>query len=342
MISPKNTAPNASFLATATTQTEFSHYIALLLVRLRSFLTLTIHVPRTADGSSPSRKAAPCANHSSFIIHHSSFMKSYHRYTIEGWMLTELGLDGSELVLYAILYQLTKREPKRWNYTHLAKYTGIPLRTVFRLTKDLREHGLLFIEKKPHDYSFIFRAVHQKGIVVNPAILAEDYLPTPVVCQNGQEACQIGQEACQIDEKESTKEKEENYNVNCSSGQKIELLPTATTTTSSFSVSWDEILAYANSRGFDRNEVEKFYAYYSGNGWMLGRNPMKNWRASLSYWMRKQHKPTAQPVPEDYKARAEHLRQQSIIEDQRHAREVAEARTPEARAAAEEFFKRFG
>lgn len=275
-------------------------------------------------------------------------MKSYHRYTIEGWMLTELGLDGSELILYAILYQLTKHEPKRWNYTHLAKYTGIPYRSIRRFMADLRDRGLLIIEKKPFTDSFVFRAVHQTSIVIDPAILAEDYLPTPVVGQNdqvdgqnGQVVSQIGQVVAQIVEKESTKEKDKNYNVNCSGGQKIELLPTATTTTPSFSVSWEEILAYANSRGFDRGEVEKFYSYYSGNGWMLGRNPMKNWRASLSYWMRKQHKTSAQPTPEDYKARAEYLRQQSILEDQRREQEIAEARTPEARAAAEEFFKKF-
>jgi hypothetical protein len=32
-------------------------------------------------------------------------------------------------------------------------------------------------------------------------------------------------------------------------------------------------------------EAEKFINYYESNGWMIGRNKMKSWRASVSTWL---------------------------------------------------------
>ncbi len=32
------------------------------------------------------------------------------------------------------------------------------------------------------------------------------------------------------------------------------------------------------------HECEKFHAYYSSNGWKVGRNPMKSWRDALVHW----------------------------------------------------------
>lgn len=37
-----------------------------------------------------------------------------------------------------------------------------------------------------------------------------------------------------------------------------------------------------------KNDVdfEKFYAFYEANGWKVGRNPMKDWKATVRYWER--------------------------------------------------------
>jgi hypothetical protein len=32
-------------------------------------------------------------------------------------------------------------------------------------------------------------------------------------------------------------------------------------------------------------EAEKFVNYYESNGWKVGKNPMKNWRASANNWI---------------------------------------------------------
>lgn len=35
----------------------------------------------------------------------------------------------------------------------------------------------------------------------------------------------------------------------------------------------------------DTDEARKFYAYYESNGWRVGKNPMKNWKAAAQNWL---------------------------------------------------------
>lgn len=34
-----------------------------------------------------------------------------------------------------------------------------------------------------------------------------------------------------------------------------------------------------------KTEAEKFYNYYESNGWKVGKNPMKNWKAAANNWI---------------------------------------------------------
>jgi len=45
----------------------------------------------------------------------------------------------------------------------------------------------------------------------------------------------------------------------------------------------DEIRTYCHERGNDV-DPEKFYAHYTSNGWKVGRNPMKDWKAAIITW----------------------------------------------------------
>lgn len=56
----------------------------------------------------------------------------------------------------------------------------------------------------------------------------------------------------------------------------------------------EEVRAYCKER---RNNVdaEKFVAYYTANGWKVGRNAMKDWRAAVITWERKDGKKKQEP-----------------------------------------------
>ena len=47
----------------------------------------------------------------------------------------------------------------------------------------------------------------------------------------------------------------------------------------------DDVRAYCLERG-NNIDPDKFVDYYTGNGWMIGRNKMKDWRATVRSWER--------------------------------------------------------
>ena len=49
----------------------------------------------------------------------------------------------------------------------------------------------------------------------------------------------------------------------------------------------EEVQAYLAEKGVTDVDAEAFVAFYESNGWMVGRNPMKSWRAAITTWRRK-------------------------------------------------------
>ena len=45
-----------------------------------------------------------------------------------------------------------------------------------------------------------------------------------------------------------------------------------------------EVSAYAVQMGYIGFNVEAFCSYYESNGWKVGRNPMKDWKAAVRSW----------------------------------------------------------
>ena len=44
--------------------------------------------------------------------------------------------------------------------------------------------------------------------------------------------------------------------------------------------------AYVKEQGLTRVDLDKFFDYYQSNGWKVGKNSMKDWRATLRNWNR--------------------------------------------------------
>ena len=49
----------------------------------------------------------------------------------------------------------------------------------------------------------------------------------------------------------------------------------------------EECIAYAQEKGYQWN-IERFFNYYESNGWRVGQNPMKNWKAAMRTWNTKE------------------------------------------------------
>lgn len=48
-----------------------------------------------------------------------------------------------------------------------------------------------------------------------------------------------------------------------------------------------DIQEYCESNGFSNVEISSFYDYYESNGWVIGKSPMKDWKAAVRNWNRK-------------------------------------------------------
>lgn len=49
----------------------------------------------------------------------------------------------------------------------------------------------------------------------------------------------------------------------------------------------DEVRAYCTEKGY-AVDADRFVDYYTSNGWRVGKNPMKDWRAAVRTWNRKE------------------------------------------------------
>lgn len=81
---------------------------------------------------------------------------------------------------------------------------------------------------------------------------------------------------------------------------------------------FDEVMNYFIERGIEsmvaRNKTEVFMNHYESNGWKVGKNPMKDWKATVRTWVAKMNgdrPPPKQPgeTLQQYKDRTEALKQ---------------------------------
>ena len=51
--------------------------------------------------------------------------------------------------------------------------------------------------------------------------------------------------------------------------------------------SLQEVEAYLRAKGIGNVSAEAFVAFYESNGWKVGKNPMKNWKAAVTTWRKR-------------------------------------------------------
>lgn len=66
----------------------------------------------------------------------------------------------------------------------------------------------------------------------------------------------------------------------------------------------EEVQAYCAERG-KGVDAQKWYDYYSANGWKVGKNPMKDWKAAVRTWERSGNNGKPKPIsftpyPDEY------------------------------------------
>ena len=61
----------------------------------------------------------------------------------------------------------------------------------------------------------------------------------------------------------------------------------------------DEVRSFIREKGFSV-DADAWYAHYESNGWMVGKNKMKSWQASINYWQHNNSNSTKKGKEENF------------------------------------------
>lgn len=223
----------------------------------------------------------------------SGNVKSSNFFTVQGWMLNDLELKGNDLLVYAIIYGFTQTG-NQWftgSIKYLAEWTRSTKQGIQKNLENLLEKGL----------------IEKKNFVQNNVNLVA-YRTTELT-----ESVQLSCKGCttelhggiQLSSQEYTTELHggiqqsclTHYNINNNISDNIDNKDNNNITAADKSASvcvnksktafqkptQTDIMVYITENQLQVNSVQ-FYNYYEANGWRVGKNPMRDWRAALRNW----------------------------------------------------------
>jgi len=219
--------------------------------------------------------------------------------TIQGWMVTDLGLKGNNLLVYAIIYGFSQEEGHRFtgSLQYLADWTNSTRRGVLKSLQALINAGL--IEKEDTTQNGVkfcsYRSTEPTGGV-------EQSSPGVNKVHRGieQSSPVYGTKFTGGVEQSSPNNIDDITNDN--SINKYNTPETPAPRTRFVKPTLEEVAAYCKERG-NTIDPERFMDYYNGNGWKVGRNPMKDWKATVRNWERNRNtggRTNERPGPTDY------------------------------------------
>lgn len=196
---------------------------------------------------------------------------------IQGWMLTALHLKGNELLIYACIYGFSQLEGQVFSGSlqYLADWTNSTRQGVVKCLKSLIEKGYIAkADKVINGVKFCeYHATKFNGVC-------------NIVAQGMQQSCTGGVQQ------------------SLPNNLDIDNLGNKQIYTRFVKPTLEEVQAYCAERG-KGVDAQKWYDYYSANGWKVGKNPMKDWKAAVRTWERSGNNGKPKPIsftpyPDEY------------------------------------------
>lgn len=194
----------------------------------------------------------------------NSKVKNDNFIVIQGFMVNDLKLKGNELLIYAIINGFSQEDGQVFNGSlqYLAEWTNSTKQGVIKNIKSLIDKGYLGKNEK---YINGVKFCEYYATKLNTPLNKVEY-PMQQSLTGGDKQSLPNNIDCDID----TDKQEQNIVVG-----RTRFIPPLL----------DEIKAYCMERG-NTVDAERFYNYYTANGWKVGKNTMKDWKATVRYWER--------------------------------------------------------
>ena len=252
-------------------------------------------------------------------------------FTYHYWMRKYFNLEGVELTVYAIVYNVSCIQDSRLyaGAKYIAELIGSSERTVYRALSSLCEKNLIIknieelkgMERTSYTTN-IDKIVEMRSKSVNTAKMS---VPLPNETKNRENTSQSN---CQNGSSPTVKMADNNHsnnnqsilnseiNLNSSNSkisdnkEKENIYETIVSPIFSKDSkkkrfekpTFEEVGAYIREQNYDI-DPPTFFDYYESCGWTVGKNkPMKDWKASVRYWVssRKNNGDSSKPVKEEH------------------------------------------
>ena len=217
---------------------------------------------------------------------------------IHGWMVTRLGLSGASLIIYAVIYGFTQDGENTYQGSrqYLADWCGCSISGVKKCLKQLQEAGL--IEQVYHSKDNL--QVYYKANTEPRVKMTLGHKVTKARSQSVQgPVTKVTKARSQSDQ--AYKEDNIEDNIKDNIVDSIVVCDTPTDTHQFVKPTLEAVKTFAERKGPAVVDPERFYDFYEANGWKVGKNKMKDWRAAFRNWERteKSGKPTGSKAPAD-------------------------------------------
>ena len=214
---------------------------------------------------------------------------------IEDWMVSDAHLSGLELLAFALIHGCTQKGEGCWygGYDKLAERIGGKQRGTILVIQQLEQAGAIerfdaVIDGKPK------KAIRSLWDSANFAD-AKNADAENADAKNAELTLQKMQSS-------SAKNAEPSNSNNIQSKRKVFIKPTI-----------EEIEGFCNENGY-QVDSERFFNYYESKGWLVGKSPMKDWKAAVRTWAsnQKSSSSSSQPISSPQVAPAPSSREEAM------------------------------
>lgn len=205
-----------------------------------------------------------------------TIIRSDNHVTIDGWMINELELSGSELIIYGLIWGFSQTE-NQWctaSQAYIARWANISTRGLRKILDKLEEKGLLIKET-----TTCKKGLESKYRAIRPSAEDQEADGNKVPIRPEQSSYPDGNKVPIRWEQSSYNNIEDNIDNNIADikeNKKRKTEPFKKPTL-------EEVTAYIQERK-SPIDSERFYAYYESVGWIVGKKPMKNWKMAVITW----------------------------------------------------------
>ena len=220
-----------------------------------------------------------------------------HYFTVHGYAILDLNLKGNEIIIYSIIAGFSSSDNGYFTGSrqYLADWCNSTVRGVQKVLNSLVERG--YIEKKVEKKGAIkhcyYRTVDIDTILTNKEEKGTKFTRTgeQSSLSEGTKFTRTGEQSSHnsiVDNKEDSIVYSRPQSQLEKVGNNITESNTHTPSSKSSIPTLSECEQYAKEKEYDL-DVERFYNYYDALGWLVKGNPVTNWKALLTNWVKNQY-----------------------------------------------------